>query len=264
MTRGFEPSAEDMRAFFNVKYYRFGEPAWGPRLRLSFDYFSPDDYYEAIVASLVTPGCAWVDIGCGRNIFPSYPELARQLAERCDVVYGIDPDANIQDNKLLTDRFQGLVEDCDTERRFDLVTLRMVAEHVVDPDRTVGKIAALTKPGGLVVVYTPNKWSPMSLVAAALPFRLHHPLKRLVWDGEARDTFPTAYKLNTHKALQHHLGRNGFEEVLFRYLDDCRFSSAYRWVNRVELTFRSALRAVGRPHVENCLLGIYRKRTPPA
>ncbi len=201
-----ELTHDEMLGFVHSKYYRFGTPGWGPRQRLRFNYFSPDDHYEAMLAKLVRPGCAWADVGCGRDMFPSYPELAQQLAERCAFLYGIDPDANIKENPYIHDGFHGKLEDCDTEWRFDLVTLRMVAEHIVDPHRTVAKIAALTKSGGLVVVYTPNKWSPMSLVASVLPFRLHHPLKRFLWDTDARDTFPTVYKLNTRKALEQYFG----------------------------------------------------------
>ena len=42
----------------------------------------PDDVYEATIAKLVEPGCAWIDIGCGRDIFPGNYGLAKELAER--------------------------------------------------------------------------------------------------------------------------------------------------------------------------------------
>ena len=259
MTNNFSLTYDDMLAFFKAKYYRFGEPGWGPKLRLRFKYFSPDDYYEALVERLVTAGCDWADIGCGRDVFPSYPELARRLAKRCGCLYGIDPDANIKENDCITDGFQGPIEDCQTDRRFDLVTLRMVAEHIADPDLAIAKIATLTKPKALVVVYTPNRWAPASLAAGALPFGLHQPIKRLLWGTEERDTFPTVYKLNTRKDLCSHFQRNGFNEVHFRYLDDCRVSLNYRWLNCLELIFYRALRSLNRPYFENCLLGIYQK-----
>ena len=48
---------------------------------------------------------------------------------------------------------RGRVEVCDSRHRFDLITLRMVAEHIQDPDRSIARLAELLKPGGLVVIY---------------------------------------------------------------------------------------------------------------
>src|SRR6185437_10277966 len=102
-----EPTLEDLMAIYKIKYYRFGEPGWGPRMRLAFGYFTPDDYYEALIAKLVTPGCAWADVGCGRDTFPSHPDLARELGRRAGFVLGIDPDPNIHENEIVSERFQG-------------------------------------------------------------------------------------------------------------------------------------------------------------
>jgi SAM-dependent methyltransferase len=253
------PTRGELQALFDGKYRREAELDWGPKTRLAFGYFNPDDHYEALVAKLVQPGAWWADVGCGRDIFPSNPGLARELADRCAFLFGIDPDPNIRDNPFVSEGFEGLAEDCDTPHRFDLITLRMVAEHIVDPRRSMGKIAALLKPGGLAVIYTPNKWSPVPLLTALVPNRLHHRFKSLIWDAQARDTFPTAFKLNTRKALRHHCGEAGLAEVHFAYLDDCRTFSGFRALNLAELSLQRALRSVSIRYPENCLLGVYRK-----
>ncbi len=79
---------------------RHGDPAthgWGPRMRLRFGYFSPDVFYEALVAKFVTPNVAWLDVGCGRSIFPGNQQLAQILAERCALLVGLDPDDTIDE-----------------------------------------------------------------------------------------------------------------------------------------------------------------------
>lgn len=253
------PSRADLLAVFDVKYRRGPELDWGPKTRLRFDYFNPDDYYEAVVSKLVRPGTWWADIGCGRDVFPSNPALAAELAKRSAFLFGIDPDPNIRDNPFISESFEGLAEECRTSHRFDLITLRMVAEHITEPQRSVAKFAELTKPGGLVVVYTPNKWAPVSVVAALVPNRLHHRIKRLVWDAQERDTFPTAFKLNTRAALARHFNANGLCETYFAYLDDCRTFSGYRALSYLELCTQKALRSIGARYPENCLLGVYRK-----
>jgi SAM-dependent methyltransferase len=255
-----DPSRDELMAIYNVKYYRCGEPGWGPRMRLSFNHFSPDDYYEALVARLVTPGCAWADVGCGREIFPSHPDLARELCGRAGYVLGIDPDDNINDNAYITEAFHGMLEDCNTARRFDVITLRMVAEHIVDPDRAIRKLSQLLKPNGNLVIYTPYKWAPMSIVATIVPFRLHNPLKRILWQSEARDTFPTAYKLNTRRDLAAHTARHGLSESLFRFLDDCRVTNRFRALNWLELQTCTVLNGIGMHYPERCILAVYRKQ----
>ena len=254
-----DPTSDELLSIYNAKYSPEGPPGWSPRQRLSFGYFTPDDHYEALVARLVTSGCHWADIGCGRDIFPSNPQLARDLVARAGYVYGIDPDPNIKENPFITEGFHGIVEDCRTERRFDVITMRMVAEHIVDPDRAIGKVAELLKPGGKFIVYTPHKWAPMSVVASVIPFKWHHPLKRLLWDVEARDTFPTAYKLNTRNDLRKHMSSKGLAERYFRHLDDCRTFAGYRFINYAELSAKRALRSIGLHYIETCLLAVFEK-----
>jgi 2-polyprenyl-3-methyl-5-hydroxy-6-metoxy-1,4-benzoquinol methylase len=253
------PDHDALMKVFRQKYFRCGEPGWSPKMRLAFGYFTPDDYYEALVDELVRPGAHWADVGCGRDIFPTNPALAEELARRAGFVFGIDPDDNIQENRWLSERFQGLVEDCNTTRTFDVVTLRMVAEHVVEPARVMRRLAGLVRPGGHMVVYTPHRWAPVSVAASIVPFRLHNPLKRLLWKTEARDTFPTAYKLNTRAALRTHTQAAGFREVLFQAVDDCRTLAAFRWTSYLELSVQRFLRRAGLRYPETCLLGVYER-----
>src|SRR5512134_970939 len=124
----------DLEEIFQKKYGM--NPAamgWGPRMRSSFTHFTPDDYYEAIVSRLVTNGCAWLDVGSGRHVFPNNRRLAETLARRCGVLVGVDPDDTINENDLVHQRAQRRIEDFQSERTFDVVTLRMAAEHVTDP-----------------------------------------------------------------------------------------------------------------------------------
>ncbi len=242
---------------------KYGEPSaqgWAPRLRARFAYHTPDDVYEALVASLVRDGSAWLDVGCGRDLFPSNRPLARRLAARCAVVAGVDPAPTLAENELVGEKVQQTIDEFVSAPRFDLVTLRMVAEHVEHPDRVVAALARCTRPGGLVVIYTVNRFSPVPLLTALVPFALHQPIKRFLWRTEARDTFPTRFRLNTRGRLAAAFGGGGFDEVLFAHLDDCRTLGRFRAGLRVELWARRALRAVGLRYPETCLLGVYRKR----
>lgn len=257
---GLHPCDDDMLALFEQKYGGSGEIGWSPALRLGAGYFAADDFYEYMVARLVTEGSDWIDVGCGRDIFPSNYALAEQLAGRVDHLLGIDPDDNIQQNDLLTDRHQGFIEDCPTERQFDVISLRMVAEHIAEADRAVARLAELSKPGAYVIIYTPWKYSPISLAATAVPFRFHNTLKRLIWDTEPEDTFPTEYKMNTRKDLLALFSGHGFDEAYFSRVDDCSVFTKFRLLNRLEIGVRNAFLALRIPYPEHCLLACYRRQ----
>lgn len=228
-------------------------------MRLQAGYFSPDEFYEATVDRLLPAGGSWADVGCGRHVFPSNPRLARKLCSRASHVVGIDPDPNVLDNPFVTDRFHGMIEDYASQRQFDLVTLRMVAEHITDPPRALSKITSMLKPGGQLVIYTTSKWAPMSIVAMAVPFRLHNTFKRLIWNSEERDTFPIAYKLNTRADLARHTRSCGLSEVSYRVIDDCRITENYRPLQWLELRSRKLLRLIRLRYPESCILAVYRK-----
>jgi hypothetical protein len=117
-----------------------------------------------------------------------------------------------------------------------------------------------TKPGSYVIVYTINRWSPVPVITQLVPFSLHHPAKRVLWGSQQKDTFPTAYKMNTRQQLGELFSASGFDTALFAYLDDCRTLARYKVLLNMELMLQKATRGIGLVYPENCLLGVYRKR----
>ncbi|MBN9122779.1 MAG: methyltransferase domain-containing protein [Planctomycetes bacterium] len=251
------PSPGDLARLFALKY---GDPAAtgpNPRRRLAHNYFLPSDVYEAAVANAVFPGCDWLDVGGGSSPFPDNPKLAEQLAARAGRFVGVDPSPNVFDNPYTREKHQQLIEGYTAPAPFDLATLRMVAEHVTDPDAVVGALARLIRPGGRVIVLTVDLWSPITLASRAAPFDLHYPVKKFLWGGEEKDTFPTAYKMNTRRELKKLFGRGGFREAEFAWVDDCVALSRFPRLNALELAARNLLRAVSLRYPECNLLGIY-------
>jgi 2-polyprenyl-3-methyl-5-hydroxy-6-metoxy-1,4-benzoquinol methylase len=232
---------------------------WSPLLRQRFGYFTPDEWYEATLSCLVGPETTWLDVGCGRSILPANPPLSARLAARARLVVGLDPSDNIDSNTEVHERAKCLLEDYHTDRRFDLLTMRMVAEHITDPEAAVAALARLAKPGGRVVVYTVSRWSPASILAAATPMAVHHWLKRVLWRASPQNTFPTAYRMNTRATLARQFAAGGFAEEQFHYLDDCRSLARWRLTATLELALWRALRGLGLRYPELCLLAIYRR-----
>jgi len=253
------PSSGDLETLFRHKYGT--NPGWSPRQRQRNGYYLPADVYEALVANLVVPGCSWLDVGGGHQVFPENDQLAASLARRAGRLVAVDPSDNVHRHPYAHERVQCLLENYETEERFDLATLRMVAEHVEDPARFVAALHRLVRPGGRVVVFTVNQWAPLSVIARLVPFQLHHPIKKLVWGGEEEDTFPVCYRMNTRGRLKQLFNDQGFNELAFAYLDDLSALGKFRWGSRLESWAWRALRAASIRYPENCLLGIYERAT---
>jgi len=254
-------STVDVAALSRTASLKYGDPpsGWAPAMRMRFGYFTPDDVYESIVERLVTPGCRWLDVGCGRDVFPTNPPLAAELSSRCGTLVGVDPDATIQENPFVHRRVQSPLEDFAPEQPFDVITARMVVEHVQNPAAFVDQLRRLAASNGTVVLFTVNKWAPISVASWLIPFSLHHRIKAMVWGTLEKDTFPVEYRMNTRGALRALMQDAGFRERHFQYLDDCRTLANFRWGGRAELVLWKALNSIGLHYPETCLLGIYQR-----
>ena len=259
MNFSMEPSQENLEAIFDMKYRVNGALSWGPAMRKRFNYFNPDDWYESLLNNLVTDKTRWLEVGCGRLFFPSNPILARVLSERCDTLVGLDPDPTLLENPYVHHKVHSSIQDYHSEDPFDLISLRMVAEHIAEPDLAVKTMAKLTHAGSYVVIYTIFKWSPVPVATYLTPFFIHHPIKKAFWGTESKDTFPVSYKMNTRSDLKHILEAHRFREVYFTYLDDCRTFAKFRFTLWTELVVRKLLNTVGLRYPEVCVLGVYER-----
>jgi 2-polyprenyl-3-methyl-5-hydroxy-6-metoxy-1,4-benzoquinol methylase len=253
------PAAATLAKVFAQKYGVAPQLGWGPRMRQRFGYFNPDEHYEALVCDLVTPRTRWLDVGCGRELFPSNKTLARELADRCARLVGVDPDVTLDENPYVHERARAAFEAYDGGGQFDLVTLRMVAEHVAEPVSVARAIARALAPGGVAVIYTVDAWSPMPILTRLAPMSLRHVVKRWLWRTEKKDTFPTVFAMNSRRRLAHLMRAEALAEVSFAWLDDCRTFGRFKSLQWCELTLRRGLRAIGLRYPERCLLGVYRR-----
>jgi 2-polyprenyl-3-methyl-5-hydroxy-6-metoxy-1,4-benzoquinol methylase len=259
MTVPAKSFANAQREIYRLRTSRNKTPGWSPRLRQRFGYFTPDECYEAMMLQLINSGADWIDVGCGHDLFPFNQPLAELLSARCRLLVGVDPSSNIEKNNLVHEKAKCTIEEYHTKRQFDVISLRMVAEHIADPEAAIAAFSRLTKPGGRVVIYTVSKWAISSLVAAATPIGFHHLVKAVLWRARPEDTFPTVYRMNTRARLRQLFATGGFHEEEFLYLDDCRTLGGWRIGSMLELSARRAFRAFGLPYIDVCILGVYRK-----
>jgi 2-polyprenyl-3-methyl-5-hydroxy-6-metoxy-1,4-benzoquinol methylase len=166
-----------------------------------------------------------LDVGCGGGRF------MKRMKRLGWEVEGIDFDANAT-NRIASrygmKTYTGdLVENRLPDRSFDAITLSHVIKHLADPERTLRECLRLLKPGGRLIVVTPN--------AESVGARLFGPH----WRGWEPPRHLRLFSIKTLAAL---LRKAGFD------LDEARASAAgaaivYR-VSRINQTGKDGAASV--------------------
>jgi len=169
--------------------------------KLGVDLTHAQVRYARVLERYVTPGCRWLEVGCGRQILPDWAlslDAQRQLVERAVSLTGIDVDAAMGEHPLLKYRVKALGNSMPFRPgSFDLVTANMVVEHVENPATFLRETHSVLSPGGRFLFHTTNFSNYLILAAYFVPEALKH---RIVWLLERRrseDIFPTRYEINT-------------------------------------------------------------------
>jgi SAM-dependent methyltransferase len=110
-----------------------------------------------------------------------------------------------------------------------------VFEHLDDPPQVFREFWRVVRPGGKIVIITPNKYDYVSLIAAMTPYWLHRSLVSRIFQAPEDDVFPTKYRANTLAAMRTAMIRAGFVE---KELDTISHYPAY-------LTFSPVLFRLG-------------------
>jgi len=145
------------------------------------------------------------EVGCGRGaMVREQPAGAWQdLRGAGRRVIGLDVDDAGKQNPVI-DEFR-LVEDGHwplQDASVDLAVSDFVLEHVTDPAAFVSELSRVLRPGGVFLARTINRRSLLSLAARLVPNRSHARIIDTVQPGRAdMDVFPTAYRMNTRRAL---------------------------------------------------------------
>lgn len=255
------PTIDDVNAVFGRFRSADKVDGWRVRLRKRFGYFKPIVWYQTTVDQLAQEGVEWIDVGGGKTLFPNNPNLSIELSRRAAFLVGVDPSNTLEQNELVHEKAYAILEDYKTDRTFDLATMRMVAEHVEDPDSFCGALGRLIHQSGHVVILTPNKWAFVSIIASIVPNRFHPFFARILSPNRLEeDVFPTFYRMNTRSDLKHVFDRCGFDEVGFAYLADCVVLQRFRVTYFVELLIWKTMSLIGIRYPETNILAIYRRR----
>lgn len=155
------------------------------------------DRLQDAIEEVVHPTDVVLDAGCG-----SGRVFQHHLAGRVRRVVGVDVTDEPRANPNIDDAVKGDLRALPLrDAAFDLIVMSHVAEHLTEPEPVFRELARVLRPGGRLLLLTPNRWHYVPLMARLLPHRLHLAFNR--WRGvDARDIFPTAYRANTAGRLR--------------------------------------------------------------
>lgn len=165
--------------------------------------------YQELICEHVRPGSRLLDAGCGR-----YLEFSKEFSDDVQVV-GIDLEPTLDTHN---DRSPyGVCGDLEqlpfSPNSFDIIISRSVVEHLSNPAQVFRDFHRILKPGGKVILSTPNKYDYVSILASLTPYGWHRVLVSKVLKVSEDDVFPTFYRANTLSSLSKELTTAGFKET---------------------------------------------------
>ena len=160
--------------------------------------------YARLLETIVryaNPDDVVLDAGCGSGRVFQHRQ-AGKVRPGVGRIVGIDVTDEPRENENLTDAAKGDLGKLPfRDDQFDIAIVSHVAEHLTDPEAVFGELSRVLKPGGRLLLLTPNRWHYVPLGARLLPQQLHVLFNN--WRGvDTRDIFPTAYRANTAGRLR--------------------------------------------------------------
>lgn len=171
--------------------------------------------YERTIRQHLFRGARLLDAGCGR-----YLEFSRELGADVTAV-GVDLETtletrNVQSPYGVRANLEHLPFPADY---FDIVISRSVIEHLEQPLHVFREFQRVLKPGGKVILSTPNKYDYVSVFASLTPYRWHRYIVSRIVGVSEDDVFPTFYRANTLRRITEVLNAAGLQKLELRAIN---------------------------------------------
>lgn len=160
-----------------------------------------------VLSKHVKPGACVLDIGAGAG---NKPEMDPSDLEAR--LHGIDPAPYIANNRYCIPVQASAYDLPYRDAVFDVVFSNNVIEHLDKPRLLFQEALRVLKPGGTLVLKTPNRHHYVALISRYTPHRFHiwfHTIR----EGNTEDIFPTLYRANSIGKLGKLFSYAGFQDI---------------------------------------------------
>ena len=190
----------------------------------------PQVRYKQLLQNLLQPGTRWLDLGCGHEVIRPWAllpgEKETSLTHAPTLSVGVDGDfAALRSNQCTPNRVTADLHALPfADDSFDIVTSNMVLEHSRNPGALMSEVWRVLRRKGVFVFHTPNKYYPMSVLAAMLPDDIKSRVVAFASHRPEKDVYPTFYRMNSDTAISKISADAGFRIKHSELLESLSFN----------------------------------------
>jgi len=183
----------DFSAILRHRYQRCQHifARWYPNFR------NAGEQYQDLIAAVVTPDTALIDVGCGRM---SLAEAAIHTTSRS---VGVDLRLNdLQHNTTVRQRVLANAEHLPfASASFDVLVSQWTIEHLQDPQSVFDEMSRIVRPGSSLILFTTNAHHYIPLVSRLIPDGVQRFLIQRLLQRPGHESHPTFYRANTRRVI---------------------------------------------------------------
>lgn len=193
------------------------------------------EFYGRINA-LLRPDYCVVDLGAGRGAWWSgdkapYRRELRRIRGKVAKFIGADVDPVVLQNPTTDENI--LIQEGAVPlpaNSVEMVICDFVFEHILDPERFRCEVDRILKPGGYLCARTPHALNYVTLAARLIRNSQHARWLAMVQPSrQAQDVFPTAYRLNTLRAVEAQFA--GWHNYSYVYPTEPSYYFGQKWMH---------------------------------
>ncbi|MCX6639659.1 MAG: class I SAM-dependent methyltransferase [bacterium] len=179
-------------------------------------YHFSNEIFEHDIRNRLEPGVLWIDLGCGRN------DLVEEMSDCRAKAIGLDTWIHPRLNPDSRHRFvrAGINNLPIKPNSVDLFSANDVFEHLENPLAALQQAYKALKPGGFLITRTPNKMSPLFIVARMIPDGHKKSIMKSLFGVSPEDVFPTYYRANRAGVIKRLLSSAGFSRINVHVVED--------------------------------------------